>query len=162
MPHRSRSAIKRIEMTLPGLCELAQGGTAVGTGLNAPSRLCRKGRGRDRQDHRHCRSSPRRTSSRRLPRTIRMVFSHGAINAAAAALFKIANDIRLLGSGPRSGLGELYAAGKRAGLVDHAGQGQPDPVRGADAGLRPGVRQPRRAHLRRQPGPFRAQRLSTR
>ena len=36
-----------------------------------------------------------------------MVFSHGAINAAAAALFKIANDIRLLGSGPRSGLGEL-------------------------------------------------------
>src|SRR5207248_7077261 len=36
-----------------------------------------------------------------------MVFSHGAINAAAAALFKIANDIRLLGSGPRAGLGEL-------------------------------------------------------
>ena len=42
-------------------------------------------------------------------------------------------DIRLLGSGPRSGLGELSAAGKRAGLVDHAGQGQPDAVRGADA-----------------------------
>jgi fumarate hydratase class II len=36
-----------------------------------------------------------------------MVFSHGAINTVAASLFKIANDIRLLGSGPRSGLGEL-------------------------------------------------------
>jgi fumarate hydratase class II len=56
-----------------------------------------------------------------------MVFSHGAINTVAASLFKIANDIRFLGSGPRSGLGELIAAGKRAGLFDHAGQGQTRP-----------------------------------
>jgi fumarate hydratase class II len=53
--------------------------------------------------------------------------------------FKIANDIRFLGSGPRSGLGELALPENEPGLVDHAGQGQPDPVRGADAGLRPHV-----------------------
>ena len=70
-------------------------------------RLCREG-GRARSPRSPaCPSSPRRTSSRRWPRTMRWCSRHGAINAAAAALFKIANDIRLLGSGPRSGLGEL-------------------------------------------------------
>ena len=47
------SSIKRIEMTLPGLQELAQGGTAVGTGLNAPGRLRREGGRAHRRDHRH-------------------------------------------------------------------------------------------------------------
>ena len=56
------------------------------------------------------------------------VFVHGALNTLAVSLFKIANDIRLLGSGPRSGLGELMPAGERAGLLDHARQGQPDAV----------------------------------
>ena len=74
-----------------------------------------------------------------------MVFSHGALNTVAAALFKIANDIRFLGSRPALGPRRAGAAGERAGLLDHAGQGQPDPVRGADPGLRAGVRQPRRA-----------------
>ena len=60
----------------------------------------------------------------------------------AAGLFKIANDIRLLGSGPRSGPRRTDPAGERARLLDHAGQGQPDAVRGADHGLLPGVRQP--------------------
>ena len=54
-----------------------------------------------------CRSSARRTSSSTWPAHDAYVFAHGALNAAATALFKIANDIRLLGSGPRSGLGEL-------------------------------------------------------
>ncbi|MBW8787202.1 MAG: class II fumarate hydratase [Rhizobium leguminosarum] len=85
------SAIKRIEMTLPDLCELAQGGTAVGTGLNAPVGFAEKVADKFEA----------------LASHDSMVFSHGAINAAAAALFKIANDIRLLGSGPRAGLGEL-------------------------------------------------------
>ncbi|WP_223215725.1 class II fumarate hydratase [Rhizobium herbae] len=100
------SSIKRIEMTLPGLCELAQGGTAVGTGLNAPIGFAEKvaaeiakitGIGFV--------TAPNKFEA--LAAHDSMVFSHGAINAAAAALFKIANDIRLLGSGPRSGLGEL-------------------------------------------------------
>jgi fumarate hydratase class II len=100
------SSIKRIEMTLPGLCELAQGGTAVGTGLNAPIGFAEKVAdeiasitGID------FKTAPNKFEA--LAAHDSMVFSHGAINSAAAALFKIANDIRLLGSGPRSGLGEL-------------------------------------------------------
>jgi len=100
------SSIKRIELTLPGLCELAQGGTAVGTGLNAPVGFAEKV-----ADHIAkitgiaFKTAPNKFEA--LAAHDSMVFSHGAINAAAAALFKIANDIRFLGSGPRSGLGEL-------------------------------------------------------
>ncbi|GAA4178498.1 class II fumarate hydratase [Shinella granuli] len=100
------SSIKRIELTLPGLCELAQGGTAVGTGLNAPVGFAEKV-----AEHIATitgiafKTAPNKFEA--LAAHDSMVFSHGAINAAAAALFKIANDIRFLGSGPRSGLGEL-------------------------------------------------------
>ncbi|TCU11830.1 class II fumarate hydratase [Rhizobium sullae] len=100
------SAIKRIEMTLPGLCELAQGGTAVGTGLNAPAGFAEK----VADEIAKITDMPFVTAPNKfeaLASHDSMVFSHGAINAAAAALFKIANDIRLLGSGPRAGLGEL-------------------------------------------------------
>jgi fumarate hydratase class II len=100
------SSIKRIELTLPGLCELAQGGTAVGTGLNAPIGFAEK----VADEIATITGLPFVTAPNKfeaLAAHDSMVFSHGAINAAAAALFKIANDIRLLGSGPRSGLGEL-------------------------------------------------------
>ncbi|MGY5776712.1 class II fumarate hydratase [Rhizobium sp. LEGMi135b] len=100
------SSIKRIELTLPGLCELAQGGTAVGTGLNAPIGFAEK----VADEIAKITGLPFVTAPNKfeaLAAHDSMVFSHGAINAAAAALFKIANDIRLLGSGPRSGLGEL-------------------------------------------------------
>ncbi|MBB5573645.1 MULTISPECIES: class II fumarate hydratase [Rhizobium] len=100
------SSIKRIELTLPGLCELAQGGTAVGTGLNAPIGFAEK----VANEIAEITGLPFVTAPNKfeaLAAHDSMVFSHGAINAAAAALFKIANDIRLLGSGPRSGLGEL-------------------------------------------------------
>ena len=59
----------------------------------------------------------------------------GALNTLAASLFKIANDIRLLGSGPRCGIARDLAAGERARLLHHAGQGQPDASRGDDHGL---------------------------
>ncbi|MEQ8481820.1 MAG: class II fumarate hydratase [Hoeflea sp.] len=100
------SAIKRIEATLPGLYELAQGGTAVGTGLNAPAGFAEKVAERIAG----ITGLPFVTAPNKfeaLAAHDAMVFAHGAINAAAAALFKIANDIRFLGSGPRSGLGEL-------------------------------------------------------
>jgi len=100
------SAIKRIEATLPGLYELAQGGTAVGTGLNAPAGFAEKVAERIAD----ITGLPFVTAPNKfevLAAHDAMVFAHGAINAAAAALFKIANDIRFLGSGPRSGLGEL-------------------------------------------------------
>jgi fumarate hydratase class II len=100
------SSIRRIETTLPGLYELAQGGTAVGTGLNAPVGFAEKVAERVAA----ITGLPFVTAPNKfeaLAAHDAMVFSHGAINAAAAALFKIANDIRFLGSGPRSGLGEL-------------------------------------------------------
>ncbi len=100
------SAIKRLEVTLPGLYELAQGGTAVGTGLNAPIGFAEK----VAEEIAAITGLPFITAPNKfeaLAAHDAMVFSHGAINAAAAALFKIANDIRFLGSGPRAGLGEL-------------------------------------------------------
>jgi fumarate hydratase class II len=100
------SAIKRVELTLPGLYELAQGGTAVGTGLNAPVGFAEK----VAEEIAAITGLPFVTAPNKfeaLAAHDAMVFAHGAINAAAAALFKIANDIRFLGSGPRAGLGEL-------------------------------------------------------
>jgi len=86
--------------------QLAQGGTAVGTGLNAPvgfaELVAEKIAG--------VTGLPFTTAPNKfeaLAAHDAMVFSHGAINTVAASLFKIANDIRFLGSGPRAGLGEL-------------------------------------------------------
>ena len=100
------NGIARIESTLPGLMELAQGGTAVGTGLNAPVGFAEKVAAMIAQiTGLAFTTAPNKFEA--LAAHDAMVFSHGAINTVAASLFKIANDIRLLGSGPRSGLGEL-------------------------------------------------------
>ncbi len=100
------NGIKRIEQTLPSLMELAQGGTAVGTGLNAPKGFAEAIAQRIAAiTQMPFKSAPNKFEA--LAAHDAMVMSHGAITTAAAALFKIANDIRLLGSGPRSGLGEL-------------------------------------------------------
>src|SRR5713226_4180007 len=100
------SGIARLHVAAKDLHPLAQGGTAVGTGLNSKPRFARL----------FARHVARIT---KLPFTSAAnkfealashdayVFVHGAINSVATGLFKIANDIRLLGSGPRSGLGEL-------------------------------------------------------
>ena len=138
--------------------QLAQGGTAVGTGLNAPNRASQNGRRGTSRKSRSCPSPPRPTSSRRWP--------HDAMCCVArrdqpAAHRPVQDRQRhpLAGLGPALRSRRIDPAGKRAGLVDHARQGQPDPVRGDDHGLRADVRQPDGHHLRRQPGPFRAQRL---
>ena len=100
------NGIRRIEMTLPDLMQLAQGGTAVGTGLNAPVGFAQHVADRIAAlTHLPFTSAPNKFEA--LAAHDAMVFSHGAINTVAASLFKIANDIRLLGSGPRAGLGEL-------------------------------------------------------
>lgn len=101
-----KNGIERVEMTLPSLMELAQGGTAVGTGLNAPKGFDRKVAARIVAiTGLPFTSAPNKFEA--LAAHDAMVMSHGAINTVAASLFKIANDIRFLGSGPRSGLGEL-------------------------------------------------------
>jgi fumarate hydratase class II len=100
------NGIARIEMTLPMLMELAQGGTAVGTGLNAPVGFAEGVAARIAAiTGLAFTSAPNKFES--LAAHDAMVFTHGALNTLAASLFKIANDIRFLGSGPRSGLGEL-------------------------------------------------------
>ncbi len=100
------SANHRLKQTLGGLYELAQGGTAVGTGLSAPKGFAEGVAARIAAiTHLPFVTAPNKFEA--LAAHDAMVFAHGAISAAAAALFKIANDIRFLGSGPRSGLGEL-------------------------------------------------------
>ena len=100
------NGIARIEQTMPALMQLAQGGTAVGTGLNAPRGFAEQIAERIATiTHLPFKTAPNKFEA--LAAHDAMVFSHGAINTVAVSLFKIANDIRFLGSGPRSGLGEL-------------------------------------------------------
>ncbi len=100
------NGIARIGQTMPMLMELAQGGTAVGTGLNAPVGFAELVAEKIAAiTHMKFTSAPNKFEA--LAAHDAMVMSHGAINTVAASLFKIANDIRFLGSGPRSGLGEL-------------------------------------------------------
>ena len=104
--HQVAMAIARIEAALPRIYELAQGGTAVGTGLNTP-----KGWGdKVAQVMAEITGLPFVTAPNKfeaLAAHDALVELSGALKTVAASLFKIANDIRLLGSGPRCGLGEL-------------------------------------------------------
>ena len=99
-------AIERIEATLPGLRELAIGGTAVGTGLNTHpefgARMARELSDLTGTEFREAENHFEAQGSRDA-----YVFTAGALTTLAAALMKIANDIRLLASGPQAGLGEL-------------------------------------------------------
>ena len=100
------NGIARVEGVLPKLYELAQGGTAVGTGINAKIGFAEK----FADEVAAYTKLPFVTAPNKfeaLATHDAMVEAHGALNEVAVSLFKIANDIRLLGSGPRSGLGEL-------------------------------------------------------
>lgn len=101
-----KKGIARVKATLPHLYELAQGGTAVGTGLNAPE-------GFDKvfaeivSELTGLPFVPAENKFEALASRDALIEVSGALNTLAASLMKIANDFRLLGSGPRSGLGEL-------------------------------------------------------
>jgi fumarate hydratase class II len=96
----------RIEQALPGLFELAIGGTAVGTGLNSPNGFGEKCAARIAElTGLPFVSAPNKFAA--LAAHDALVHAHGAVRTLAVSLMKIANDIRWLGSGPRSGLGEL-------------------------------------------------------
>jgi fumarate hydratase, class II len=99
-------AVTNIKESLHGLHELAIGGTAVGTGLNAPQGFAELVASKiaDLTDL-PFRDAPNKFAA--LAAHDAMVQAHGTMKTLATALFKIANDIRLLGSGPRAGLGEL-------------------------------------------------------
>src|SRR5438270_2051664 len=116
--------IKRLLVAINELYPLAQGGTAVGTGLNSKPKFAK-------------------TFARHIARITKLpftsaankfealasndayVFVHGALNSVATGLFKIANDIRLLGSGPRSGLGELILPENEPGSSNMPGKVNP-------------------------------------
>ena len=107
-------AIAEVEHTTRGLLELAMGGTAVGTGLNAPA-----GFGEDVAAEI---ASMTGTAYQTAPNKFtaqgtldRMVRSHAGLKAAAVTLYKIANDLRWLGSGPRTGLRELILPSNEPG-----------------------------------------------
>jgi fumarate hydratase class II len=101
-----KSGIARNRLALKELYPLAQGGTAVGTGLNAHPRFASMFAKQVAAITRLPFVSAR-NKFEALASHGAYAFAHGALNAVATDLFKIANDIRLLGSGPRSGLGEL-------------------------------------------------------
>jgi fumarate hydratase, class II len=119
--------IERVEGTLPHLYFLAQGGTAVGTGLNAPSGF----------DERFAETlaAITRIPFRAAPDKFEALASHdalveasGALNVLAASLTKIGNDIRLMGSGPRCGLGELHLPENEPGSSIMPGKVNPTQV----------------------------------
>jgi fumarate hydratase class II len=119
-----KSATARLKSAQRELYPLAQGGTAVGTGLNSKPKFAKA-------------FARRIAALTKLPFVSApnkfehmaghdaYVFVHGAINAAATALFKVANDIRLLGSGPRSGLGELILPSNELGSSIMPGKTNP-------------------------------------
>jgi fumarate hydratase class II len=119
-----KSAIARISLAQRELYPLAQGGTAVGTGLNSKPRFAKAITRRIAQLTRlPFVSAPNKFEH--MASHDAYVFVHGALNAAATALFKIANDIRLLGSGPRSGLGELILPSNELGSSIMPGKTNP-------------------------------------
>ena len=109
-----RNSIRRVENTLPAILELAQGGTAVGTGINAKV-------GFDKKFAAHVAKItgfPFVTAENKfeaLASHDALVEHSGALNTLAVSLMKIANDIRLLASGPRSGIGEIVLPANEPG-----------------------------------------------
>lgn len=104
--HMLDKAIERINLVLPGLYELAIGGTAVGTGLNAHKDFAVKVADKIAE----LTGLPFVTAPNKfeaLATHDALVFAHGALKTLAASLMKIANDVRWLASGPRCGLGEI-------------------------------------------------------
>ncbi len=121
------AGIERIEAGLPGLYRLAQGGTAVGTGLNAPKGFAGEFAAAIAEDT----DLPFVTAPNKfaaLASQDALLFAHGTLNTLAAGLYKIANDIRLLGSGPRSGLGELSLPANEPGSSIMPGKVNPTQV----------------------------------
>ncbi|URJ30288.1 class II fumarate hydratase [Blochmannia endosymbiont of Camponotus sp.] len=101
-----RNSVDHIEVTIPYLCELALGGTAVGTGINAHPEYAERIAGvLSLITKYNFISAPNKFES--LSTCDALVHSHGSLKGLAVSMMKIANDVRLLSSGPRCGIGEL-------------------------------------------------------
>ena len=136
-----RSSLERdvelLKLAAAPLHELALGGTAVGTGLNAPAGFSELVAAKVAE----LTGKPFVTAPNKfhaLTSKDELVFAHGAIKAAACDMMKIANDVRWLASGPQRRLGRDPHSGERAGFFHYAGQGQPHTVRSCYDGRRTG------------------------
>ena len=125
--HQVAMGIRRIKAALPAIYELAQGGTAVGTGLNTP-----KGWGENVAAHMaEITGLPFVTAPNKfeaLAAHDALVEMSGALKTVASSLYKIASDIRMLGSGPRCGLGELMLPENEPGSSIMPGKVNPTQV----------------------------------
>ena len=143
--------MERIKQALYGLYQLAQGGTAVGTGLNAHRGVSRAVRRQDRRDDqaalRHRAEQIRGARGQRRLCVRARGAQHGRRLAVQDRQRHSPARLR-----PALGLRRASPAGERAWLLDHAGQGEPDAVRGGDHGRSPSHGQQRHHVLRRQPG----------
>ena len=119
--------LKAVANTLPHLSELALGGTAVGTGLNTPTGYAEEVAKKiaDLTEHPFV-TAPNKFES--LAAHDAVVESHGALKQLAVALTKIANDVRLLASGPRSGIGEITIPANEPGSSIMPGKVNPTQV----------------------------------
>ena len=134
------SGIARLRMAVKDLFPLAQGGTAVGTGLNSKPKFAKLFAKHVAEDH--------QTAVHQRANKFEALASNDAY-VLGAWRDQFGGDRTVqdrqrhppVGIRPAFRARRIDPAGKRAGLLDHAGQGQPDPVRGDDHGLLPGVRQ---------------------
>ncbi len=152
------AAIVRIKESVPRVAEVPLGGTAVGTGINAPKTFAPrviKGLAErlelpltEARDHFAAQGA-----------RDALVEASGELRTAAVALVKIANDIRWMGSGPRTGLAEIFIPDLQPGSSIMPGKVNPGDGRSGDPGVGTGDRQRRGGCVRRIAGQLRAQRL---
>jgi len=122
-----KHGIKALKNTLPHLSELAMGGTAVGTGMNAPEGFAGEVAANiARETNLPFISAENKFES--LAANDAIVETHGALKQIAVSLMKIANDIRLLSSGPRSGIGEISIPNNEPGSSIMPGKVNPTQV----------------------------------
>ena len=115
---------EQLELSLAGLKELALGGTAVGTGLNAPAGFdVAVAKQVSVLTGKTFKMAPNKFHA--LTSKDAYVFAHGALKALAANLMKIANDVRWLASGPRDGLGEIFIPENEPGSSTMPGKANP-------------------------------------
>lgn len=111
---QTQNSVTRIESALPRVMELAQGGTAVGTGINSKAGFAEKfAENASRITGLNFVTAPNKFES--MAAHDALVELSGAMNTVAVSLMKIANDIRLIGSGPRSGIGEIVLPANEPG-----------------------------------------------
>jgi fumarate hydratase class II len=150
--------LARLELVLPGICELAAGGTAVGTGLNThPEFGERVAIVIAALTGKPFVTAPNKFAA--LAAHDALVFAHGAIKTLAASLVKIADDVRWLGSGPRSGLGELILPENEPGSSIMPGKVNPTQCEAMIMVGRAGLWQRRRRDQRRIARQSRVERL---